>query len=177
MKKKNLLLAILAIALSACNTNFKNQRELDELEFKPTRTSSLSKTTMKGFKTNIEKDALENSDYRKVLYTGEHMQLVLMSLNPGEEIGEVTHSKSDQFFRFESGTGKCIVNSTEYKIKAGDAILVPSGAKHNVINTDTTNALKLYTIYDLPNHRDGVVRNTMGVASKLKEKFDRKTTQ
>ena len=85
--------------------------------------------------TDVNEDVLENSNFRKVLYTGQHMQLVLTTLTPGEEIGEETHFKSDQFFRFESGTGRCIVNGTEYEIKAGDVVLVPSGSKHNVINT------------------------------------------
>src|SRR5665647_247439 len=101
---------------------------------------------MKGFKSNIEKDTLENNNFRKVLYTGKHLQLVLMSLKVGEEIGEETHQNNDQFFRFESGSGKCIIDGNEYEVKDGDVIVVPAGAKHNVINVDSTTELKMHTI-------------------------------
>lgn len=177
MKITHLLPAILVIVLGACNSKSNQQGEIDDPEFTPSATTTLKQSTMKGFTANIEKDAVENDNYRKVLYTGEHMQLVLMSLKPGEEIGEETHLKSDQFFRFESGTGKCIVNGREYEVKAGDVVLVPSGSKHNVINTDASNDLKLYTIYALPNHKDGIVRATKEDASKHEAKFDGKTTE
>jgi mannose-6-phosphate isomerase-like protein (cupin superfamily) len=96
---------------------------------------------MHGFKTNIEKETLENSDFRKVLYTAKYSQIVLMSLLPKEEIGMETHEKNDQFFRFESGRGKCIIDGNEYEVKDGDAVIVPAGAKHNVINTSEKEAL------------------------------------
>ena len=98
---------------------------------------------MLGFKSNIEKDTLENNNFRKVLYTGKHMQLVLMSLKVGEDIGEETHHDNDQFFRFEGGSGKCIIDGNEYLVKDGDVIVVPAGAKHNVINTDKKSELKI----------------------------------
>jgi len=132
---------------------------------------------MKGYKVNIEKDTIENNNFRKVLYTGKHLQLVLMSLNPGEDIGAETHQHVDQFFRFESGTGKCIIDGNEYEIKEGDIIVVPAGAKHNVINTNTETALKLYTIYSPPNHQDAIIRATKADAEKFPEKFDGKTTE
>lgn len=132
---------------------------------------------MKGFKSNIEKDTLENTNFRKVLYTGKHLQLVLMSLKVGEDIGEEIHQTIDQFFRFESGTGKCIIDGNEYKVKDGDVIIVPAGAKHNVINTDNTTELKMYTIYSPPNHEDGIIRATKEDAEKIPEKFDGKTTE
>jgi len=175
MKTTYLLPAILVIVLGACNSKPTKQGEIDDPDFKPT-TTTLNQTAMKGFATNIEKDVTENSNFRKVLYTGQHMQLVLMTLKPGEEIGEETHLKSDQFFRFESGTGKCTVNGTEYEVKAGDVLLVPSGSKHNVINTGADD-LKMYTIYALPNHKDGIVRATKEDASKHETKFDGKTTE
>ena len=175
MKTTYLLPAILIIVLGACNSKPNNQGEIDDPEFNP-NTTTLNPSTMKGFAANIEKDVLENSNFRKVLYTVQHMQLVLMTLTPGEEIGEETHLKSDQFFRFEIGTGRCIVNGTEYEIKAGDVVLVPSGSKHNVINTGAID-LKLYTIYALPNHKDGIVRATKEDASKHEAKFDGKTTE
>ena len=133
--------------------------------------------TMKGFKSNIEKDTLENKNFRKVLYTGKHLQLVLMSLKVGEDIGEEIHPNNDQFFRFESGFGKCVIDGHDYKVKEGDVIIVPAGANHNVINTDKTGELKMYTIYGPPNHQDGTIRNTKEDAEKMTEKFDGKTSE
>lgn len=135
------------------------------------------KTNMNGFKTDIQQDALQNKDFRKVLYTAKHLQLVLMSLKAGEEIGSEIHPDIDQFFRFESGRGKCVINGHEYDIKAGDAIIVPAGARHNVINVDSKTELKMYTIYAAPNHKDGIVRATKKDAETRGEKFDGKTTE
>ena len=132
---------------------------------------------MKGFKSNIEKDTMENNNFRKVLYTAKQMQLVLMSLNVSEEIGEETHHDNDQFFRFESGKGKCIIDENEYDVKEGDAIIIPAGAKHNIINTDTATALKMYTIYSPPHHKDGIIRATKKDAASIPEKFEGKTTE
>ena len=132
---------------------------------------------MKGFKTNIEKETLDNTNFREVLYTGEHLQLVLMCLNPGEDIGAETHTTIDQFFRFESGKGKCIINEFEYLVKEGDVIIVPAGSKHNVINTESNSALKLYTLYSPPNHEDAIVRNTKADAANNKEEFNGITTE
>jgi mannose-6-phosphate isomerase-like protein (cupin superfamily) len=131
---------------------------------------------MKGFKSNIEKDTLENKNFRKVLYTGKHLQLVLMSLNVGEDIGAEIHPDNDQFFRFESGLGKCVIDGNDYKVKEGDVIVVPAGAKHNVINVGA-NELKMYTLYGPPNHQDGTIRNTKEDAEKMDEKFDGKTSE
>lgn len=135
------------------------------------------KPIMKGFKTDIQKDALENKNFRKVLYTAKHLQLVLMTLKVGEDIGEEIHPTIDQFFRFESGHGKCIINGHEYDVKAGDAVIVPAGAKHNVINVDKLAELKMYTIYAAPNHKDGLVRATKKEADQYGIKFDGKTTE
>ena len=132
--------------------------------------------TMKGFKSNIEKDTLGNEKFRKVLYTGKHLQLVLMTLKVGEDIGSEIHVGNDQFFRFESGSGKCAIDGNEYKVKEGDVILVPAGARHNVINVGT-DELKMYTIYGPPNHQDGTIRNTKEDAEKMDEKFDGKTSE
>ena len=132
---------------------------------------------MKGFKSNIEQDTQENKLFRKVLYTGHHLQLVLMSLPAGEDIGEEKHENNDQFFRFESGTGKCIIDGTEYIVKEGDAVVVPAGAKHNIINTSHQTPLKIYTLYGPPNHRDGVSRTTKHDAERLPEVFDGKATE
>ncbi len=134
---------------------------------------------MKGFKANIEKTTLENNNFREVLYTSAHSQLVLMCLKPNEEIGEEIHSENDQFFRFESGHGKCIIDGTVYKVQDGDAVIVPAGAKHNIINTDKEKALKMYTIYSPAHHKDGVIRATKkeADAKENEEEFDGKTTE
>ena len=133
--------------------------------------------TFGGFKGNIEKNTLENNNYRKVLYTGKNLQLVLMSLKAGEEIGEEVHQDNDQFFRFESGKGKFIIDGNEYKVKDGDAVIIPAGAKHNIINTDNKDELKMYTIYAPPHHKDGIVRATKKDAENNAEEFDGKTTE
>jgi mannose-6-phosphate isomerase-like protein (cupin superfamily) len=132
---------------------------------------------MKGYKSNIEKATLENNNFRKVLYSGHHLQLVLMSLKPGEDIGSEIHHDNDQFFRFESGTGKCIIDNTEYAVKDGDVIVVPAGAKHNIINSDKNTDLKMYTIYAPPHHKDGIVRATKEEAGKNGPEFDGKATE
>lgn len=132
---------------------------------------------MKGFKTNIEKAAVDNNNFRKVLYTSKHCQLVLMSLKPNEQIGEETHTNNDQFFRIESGNGKCIIDGNEYDIKAGDAVVIPAGAKHNVINIDNVVALKMYTIYSPAHHKDGITRTTKKEAETNAAEFDGATTE
>jgi mannose-6-phosphate isomerase-like protein (cupin superfamily) len=132
---------------------------------------------MQGFNSNIEKQTLENTDFRKVLYTAKHCQLVLMSLNPKEEIGMEIHTDNDQFFRFEKGSGKVVIDSNEYLVSDGSAIIVPAGASHNVINTSETEPLKLYTIYSPAHHKDGVIRATRAEAEKDSPEFDGVTTE
>ncbi|KKR43677.1 MAG: hypothetical protein UU10_C0038G0004 [Parcubacteria group bacterium GW2011_GWF1_40_6] len=131
----------------------------------------------KGYNANIEKDTLENTNFRKVLYTGAHSQLVLMSLKPGEEIGSEVHPENDQFFRFEKGEGKCIIDGNEYALADGSVIIVPSGAQHNIINTSSTEDLKLYTIYSPAHHKDGIIRATKEEAEKNEAEFDGVTTE
>ncbi|MDQ5954627.1 MAG: hypothetical protein QG583_555 [Patescibacteria group bacterium] len=130
----------------------------------------------KGYKGNIEKLTEENNNFRHVLYTGEHSQLVLMTLQKGEEIGEETHTENDQFFRFENGMGKVIINETTYEVGAGDAVIIPVGAKHNIINIGE-NPLKLYTIYAPAHHKDGVIRSTKKEAENDSPEFDGITTE
>lgn len=132
---------------------------------------------MKGYATNIEKSTLENNNFRKVLYTGKHSQLVLMSLAPKEEIGMEVHKENDQFFRFEKGQGKCIIDGNEYDLSDGVAIVVPAGAQHNVINISNTEELKLYTIYSPAHHKDGVIRATKEEAESNGPEFDGVTTE
>lgn len=132
---------------------------------------------MNGFKINIEEETLKNTNFRKVLYTSKHSQLVLMSLRPHEDIGFEIHTDNDQFFRFEKGVGKCIIDGNEYDIKDGVAIIFPKGAKHNIINTSDTEDLKMYTIYSPAHHKDGVIRATKEEAEKDSPEFDGITTE
>lgn len=132
---------------------------------------------MKGYNANIEKETLANNNFRKVLYTGKHSQLVLMSLKPGEEIGLETHEENDQFFRFEKGIGKCLMDGKEHELEDGSAIIVPAGTEHNVVNTSKTDDLKMYTIYSPPHHKDGIVRVTKEEAEAKEEEFDGVTSE
>jgi mannose-6-phosphate isomerase-like protein (cupin superfamily) len=132
---------------------------------------------MKGFCINIESATLENGNYRKVLYTSKHSQLVLMSLKPKEEIGMEVHEENDQFFRFESGEGKCVIDGNEYEVGDGVAVVVPAGAQHNIINISETEELKLYTIYSPAHHKDQIVRATKAEAEANEAEFDGKTTE
>jgi len=132
---------------------------------------------MKGFNANIEEETLKNDNFRKVLYTTKHSQLVLMSLRPNEEIGMEVHSENDQFFRFEQGQGKCVIDGNEYDVKDGSAIVVPAGSQHNIINVSDSEDLKLYTIYSPAHHQDGVVRATKEEAEASEEEFDGTTTE
>ena len=131
----------------------------------------------KGFVGNIEKETIKNTDFRRVLYTGKFSQLVLMTLKPGEEIGSEVHDTIDQFFRFEEGEGMVVINDVESKVHDGMAVIVPSGAKHNVVNTSKKDDLKLYTIYSPPEHQDKVVRHTKAQALAEPEEYDGKPTE
>lgn len=127
---------------------------------------------MKEFHINIEAETLANENFRKVLYTSAHSQLVLMSLKPKEEIGKEIHTENDQFFRIEKGTGLCVIDGHEYLLTDGVAVVVPQGAEHNIINTSETDDLKLYTIYSPAHHKDGIVRATKVEAEANEEEFD-----
>ncbi|MHB1194192.1 MAG: cupin domain-containing protein [Longimicrobiales bacterium] len=130
---------------------------------------------MKGFVKDIEVLAVANDEFRRVLYTAKHCQLVVMALKPQEEIGAEVHTL-DQFFRVEEGTGEAVLDGVRTPIHAGFAVVVPAGANHNIINTGNV-PLKLYTIYSPPNHRDGVVHHTRAEAEADSEHFDGKTTE
>ena len=129
----------------------------------------------KGYYGHIEKDTLENENFRKVLYTAKYSQLVLMSLLPKEEIGMEVHADHDQFFRFEKGTGQVFIDGNVYDVTDGDSAIVPAGSEHNVVNTSDTEKLKLYTIYSPAEHKDGTIHATK--ADALEEHFDGKTTE
>jgi mannose-6-phosphate isomerase-like protein (cupin superfamily) len=122
-----------------------------------------------GYKDNIEKITLANSYFRQILFTGKHAQLVVMSLKPGEEIGMEVHENVDQFFRFEKGTGKVIMDGEEHEVGDGDVVIVPAGTNHNIINTSQTEDLKLYTLYSPPNHPDGTIHKTKGEAEEAEK--------
>jgi len=115
---------------------------------------------MAGYVTNIERDTLENGDYRRVLFTGKNTQLVLMTLQPGEEIGREVHEEHDQFIRVEAGTGVVSLNREEHSLQDGSAVVIPAGVEHNVVNTSSDEPLRLYTLYSPPEHADGTVHKT-----------------
>lgn len=131
---------------------------------------------MKGYISNIERETVDNNFFRKVLYTGRNSQLVLMSIAPNEDIGEEVHTL-DQFIRIEKGRGRAILDGVEYEIADGSAVVVPAGARHNIINT-SSEALKLYTLYSPPEHKDGVIHETKADAeADTADHFDGKTTE
>lgn len=115
---------------------------------------------MAGYVINIEEKSEQNDYFREVVFTGPHSQLVVMSLNPNEDIGMEIHDNVDQFIRIESGEGKAILNGEEHIIRDGSAIVIPAGTEHNIINTSADKKLKLYTIYSPPNHRDQTIHQT-----------------
>ena len=129
---------------------------------------------MKGFVENIEQLTLDNTDFRRVLYTGKHLQLVLMTLQPGDDVGEEVHDGHDQFFRIESGKGEVLIDGSRHPVQDDDAVIVPAGARHNVTNTGDA-PLKLYTLYAPPEHKDGVIHPTKADANE--EHFDGVTTE
>jgi mannose-6-phosphate isomerase-like protein (cupin superfamily) len=119
---------------------------------------------MTGYHTDIEKKSIENNYFREVLFTGPHSQLVVMALKPGEDIGQETHPDADQFIRVEAGEGKAVLDGQEYALADGSALVIPAGAEYNVINTSSTEALKLYTVYTPPEHPDGTIHKTKAEA-------------
>ncbi len=139
-------------------------------------TPQLKDEEMKGFVGNIEELTEQNDDFRRVLYTGHNLQLVLMALKPGEEIGEEVHEDRDQFFRIETGEGEVWIDGVCNKVKADDGIIVPQGARHNVVCSGTE-TLRLYTIYGPPEHVDGTVHKNKADADKAHEHFDGRTTE
>ena len=131
----------------------------------------------KGYKIHLEKHTLDNTDFRRVLYTGKNSQLVLMCLQPGEEIGMEVHPHIDQFFRFEAGQGAVFIDGVQHNVRDGDSVIVPAGAQHNVVNTSPRALLKLYTIYSPPEHIDRTIRKTKADALARPEEYDGKPTE
>lgn len=124
---------------------------------------------MTGYITDIEKKTLENENFREVLFTAKHSQLVLMTLQPGEEIGSETHDGIDQFIRIEAGEGKSILNGEETELRDGSAVVIPSGTEHNIINTSDSEPLRLYSIYSPPEHPDGTTHKNKAEAEEYEE--------
>lgn len=132
---------------------------------------------MKGYKANIESLTENNTFFRQVLHTSKNFQLVVMSLKPGEEIGFEVHEENDQFFRFESGIGKVVIDERNYDVKSGDCVIVPKGARHNIMNASETDYLKFYTIYGPPHHKDKTIHKTKEEAVNSDEEFDGVTSE
>jgi len=153
--------------------NMAREESLEDGEEEESPAGGASK---KGFHIDIEGETTQNEDFRRVLYTGNSLQLVLMTLKPGEEIGMETHPDIDQFFRFDEGKGKAVINGNEYTLEDGDSIIIPAGAEHNII-ADPKVALKMYTIYAPPHHKDGVIYATKEEAEAATEEFDGTTTE
>ena len=149
---------------------------MNEVERQAAPTRKSEALVMNGFVADIEELTEENSDFRRVLYTGKNLQLVLMAIRPGQEIGEETHTDRDQFFRVEKGRGEVWIDGHRSKIKSDDAIIVPAGARHNIVNTGEK-PLRLYTLYAPPEHRNGTVHATRADADAADEHFDGKTTE
>ena len=168
MYRVSLILAMVALIAIGVATHVFSKAEKSNI-------AKIPAAEKKGYVQNIESIAVNNTDFRRVLYTANNSQLVVMALKPKEEIGAEEH-KSDQFFRVEKGSGVAVINGVSTAISAGYAILIPGGARHNIINTGSV-PLKLYTIYAPPNHRDGVVHHTRAGAEKDDEHFDGKTTE
>jgi mannose-6-phosphate isomerase-like protein (cupin superfamily) len=150
---------------------------LDNTHTREIRIIGQVKEMKKGFAANLEEETTKNTDFRRVLYTGKFSQLVLMCLRPMEDIGEETHDDVDQFFRFEEGEGVVVIDGVKNVVKDGSGVIVPSGAKHNVVNTSKTKNLKLYTIYSPPEHQDKVVRKTKQEALAREEHYNGKPTE
>ena len=131
---------------------------------------------MRGYVANIERDSLENENFRKVLYTDLHLQLVVMSLRPGEDIGEEVHDV-DQFIRIEKGDGRAVLDGEEHSIGDGSVVVIPAGTRHNIINESDAEPMKLYTLYAPPHHREGTIHETKAEALASEEHYDGETTE
>ena len=157
-----------------------SRTEITEIETKnadTSRVATLSDIIGKGLRTNIGKDVLENTNFRKVLYTTKNMQLVVMSLKPSETFDEETHSNIDQLFRFESGVGQVVIDGNTYHVTNGDLVIVSAGSKHTIRNIDRVKDLKFYTVYCPPKHKDKIIHATKKEAEKNAAEFDGKISE
>jgi mannose-6-phosphate isomerase-like protein (cupin superfamily) len=174
MKLFFILLPSLFLAIGCTrNSSEKGETTFRQLKYK----KKIADTKKKGLFLNLEEAVSENYDYRNVLYTGKYIQLAIMSLEPGEDIGWETHARSDQFIRVESGSGLCLLNDEAYELETNDAVLIPAGAKHNILNNNDSLELKLYMLYARPVHKDKISRSTKEEAREKSEHFDGETTE
>jgi mannose-6-phosphate isomerase-like protein (cupin superfamily) len=175
MKKLFILLVPIFLFNLSCkrNSTEKEETTIRQLKFKK-KTSDRRK---KGYYLNIAQATQDNYDFRSVLYTGKYLQLAIMSLESGEDLGWETHARSDQFIRVESGTGICLLNDEAYELQTNDAILIPAGARHNILNNNDSLELKLYMLYARPVHKDQISRSTKEEARDKKEYYDGETTE
>jgi mannose-6-phosphate isomerase-like protein (cupin superfamily) len=127
---------------------------------------------MSGYSIDIEKKTIDNTNFREVLYTAPNLQLVVMTLKPGEEIGMETHDHGDQFFRVEAGEGEAILDGKTHKLTDGSIVIIPEKVEHNIINTSADKDLKVYTIYTPPEHKDGVIHKTKAEADADDEHYE-----
>ena len=174
------LAAMAAIALSlagpGCTHASPSAEDTGRLGLLHEASSNGEAPIKKGFVADIDRLTVANENYRQVLYTGEHLQLVLMTLEPGEEIGEEVHADRDQFFRVEAGEGEIVINGVSHRVTDGSAMIVPAGARHNLKSTGTE-PLRLYTLYGPPEHRRDVVQRTKADAERRPRHFDGKTSE
>lgn len=184
MKNNILFFAILILisCKSATSAESKDKVIVVKTENKEIKDSkfpfvSLPDHKKKGYKVDLKNISHTNSNFRRVLYSNKHMQLVVMSLKPNEEIGEETHLNNDQLFSFEKGRGKCTINGNVYFVESGDAIIIPAGAKHNIRNISKKRELKMFTVYAPPQHKDGIIRVTKAIAHQNESKFDGITSE
>jgi mannose-6-phosphate isomerase-like protein (cupin superfamily) len=186
MKQKLMIgTSMLIIILVACKNETKktsevNRTEITKVETKKTVTSIVSNSSAiigKGLRTNIEKDVMENTNFRKVMYTTKNMQLVAMSLKPNEILDEETHTNIDQLFRFESGVGQVVIDGNTYHVTNGDLVIIPAGSKHTIRNIDKAKDLKLYTVYCPPKYKDKIIHATKNEAQKNAVEFDGKISE
>jgi mannose-6-phosphate isomerase-like protein (cupin superfamily) len=172
---KHLLILSIFYSSIGCEVETKedSQPTFRQLKYKK-HTNDLKK---KGLYFNVEQATIENYDFRNVVYTGTYLQLALMNLEPGEDIGWETHPRSDQFIRVEAGNGLCLVNDEAYDLQPNDAVLIPAGARHNILNNSDSLQLKIYTLYARPVHKDKITRSTKEEAKEKKEHYDGETSE
>jgi mannose-6-phosphate isomerase-like protein (cupin superfamily) len=182
IQKLTSVASILIVMLVSCKnesnkTSETNRTEITKIETKKTDTSTNAPSSgiiAKGLRTNIEKDVMENTNFRKVVYTTKNIQLVIMSLKPNEIIEEEAHFNIDQLFRFESGIGQVVIDGNTYHVTNGDLVIIPAGLKHTIRNIDNAKDLKFYTVYCPPKHKDKLIHINKNEAQKNAAEFDGK---
>ncbi len=169
------MIIILSITCTSCKNdpNEKSETTYRQLKYK----KNTPENKKKGLFLNLEQATLDNYDYQSVLYTGKYMQLALMSLETGEDTGWNTNTRSDQLVRIESGSGLCLLNDEAYEFQANDAVFIPAGSRHNILNNNDSTELKLYVLFSRPVLKDKISRATKEEARERKDRFDGETTE